>query len=1398
MARKTPTAEQGAIIGTPSNANVLVVAGAGSGKTYTMTERIIHLIQHGVQPQQILGLTFTRKAAAELLNRVSAAVNAHRDGQSPTFLQPEVLTYDAFFQGIVRQYGLLVGFDQTMQPISDAGARQILYDVVDNSRDLIFEHAELFTTGKGEFMGFADIVRDVYELSSNIATSMIGTDCDSYEAAIARIREWDDEWIAQLIEIIGEHRLIDESEYAQQHKKPRKPSTRSKQYDEKMEQWRAQMHQYNAGVAVMDAINHTITMCRAAMKRNVLLTLVERYQQEKRRRHMAEFGDFTVAAFQLVSRFPSIGARYRARYTHVLLDEYQDTSTTQASLIASLFHTDDSQSSAVGAVGDPFQSIYAWRGASPGAFRMLQRAFDMPINSEPLPITLTRRNPKLILEAANHLTANLRRTPSRLSSATMREVDVLPLRNLDTAPDGTLGMLGYETRGQQIDGVVRFVQQALAARRERIAQGEEDDTPGAHVAILARSNSSLPPFLEALRQVGIPAQIYGYSALLDMPEVVDMLALLRVVAFHTDSAPLMRLLSTPRFAMQAADLRALADLAASVNDDYRYRALVQAGLVEAGIDDAQTRRNLVREYRDRVADAIFLIDVLLRDDLPQLLDSRTTISAAGKAAVLHAAEQIRIVQHAMYGSVQSVVRAAAQALELDIDTVVASAMRAQRTDDVDPSVARGAIDGLLQLVTTYTNELADDRQPTLRGFIAWTDSLTQASVDMDDGGAGDAANSDGEAEVVLMTVHKAKGLEWDAVAVVDMSATKFPSTHGGTFSYERTTLRGENHLAEPTEDAETGLTRRKYKDADYQWILDADESTIPASDAQWDAPEYVMTTRVSWLDQATAVPVPVRVDATILPKFPADAADDEDPLSAMARLSSVSLIDQEVSNILGPYRDVLGTDEFAADLHRELYMTQEQEFGSKDLDEERRLMYVALTRAKYEALLTYSRRSGERDVNTEEHTRGTDITKLPAAASPFWIETFEAMRYNHDAPRAWRPTNVTMGADGLPDGGTNAQGEPARGQTPANLHAHLPVGYFIGHNAQTFMDHVVGDAWNAPVETTQADATLPWPCPLSPAIEQPLQQSVQAVSHARNVSDAQSQPSDSGSQHDSFEQGSLLTRAIQLLADEDLSAALTMSDTQLDQHVERRAMKALAHQRMKVTTLQHNDADMDEEERREYFRAIVRPIPTVSSPSAQAGTRFHAWAEQYLTAGPASGVTREELAARIGHDNAAGKDSPAARRFATWQRRFVSSRWAQRELDSAEESITMALPIDEILGTQDNSSTGMNEIVPGKLDAVFRGDINGNDPAHKYTIIDWKTGKRPVEERDIAEKLRQLDLYRLLLAATKGVELDCVDASLYYLSESREENRELHALPRSRAEILAELRASIPRLSDND
>ena len=551
----TDSPEQAAVVQAPSYADVVVVAGAGSGKTYTMTRRIITLIEQGVSPEKILGLTFTRKAASELLSRVSAAVTRDQrerglKSANMTFLKPEVSTYDAFFQSIVRQYGLLVGFDQNTQPLSEAGAMQLIHTVLDR-------HMDDLMAFDGDLKSFNTIAGNVFALSNAISGAMIGGDCTSFDEAVQRVRDWDEAFVEQIAKALdGETVPTEEPKSPKLPKRLKKDSDAD--YEKKLEKYRELGHDM--------CVFNSAQLAFVAKQRDLLLDLVLDYHAEKRACNMAEFSDFTIAAFQLVCRFPSIGAAYRKRYSHVLLDEYQDTSTTQAALLSALFHVDDTHRSAVNAVGDPFQSIYAWRGASPGAFRMLQHDFGMDATSRPFALTVTRRNSRMVLEAANNLTKPLRLPARRLSSSLMREVDVPALVNTDEAPEGTVGVLAFDTFGQEVDAVVRFAKHAIALHTPSsrdLDNGMKDNRP--HVAVLFRSKGIMSQFAEALERAGLTTLVVGRSALLERPAVQDVFALLRVVSDHTDSAALMRLLATPRFSISANDLQALADTAEPVS-----------------------------------------------------------------------------------------------------------------------------------------------------------------------------------------------------------------------------------------------------------------------------------------------------------------------------------------------------------------------------------------------------------------------------------------------------------------------------------------------------------------------------------------------------------------------------------------------------------------------------------------------------------------------------------------------------------------------------------------------------------------------------------------------------------------------------------------------------------------
>ena len=368
----------------PADRDILVVAGAGSGKTRVMTDRIIKLINEDhIMPEKILGLTFTRKAAGELFSRVSQGVHENlrrrgpqgREDPNALFMHPEVYTYDAFFQSIVRQYGALAGVDSAAVPLSPAGSYQLAGDVVSRTVGAYMSElaaapdAETPDGGRAPSSGqgspqddtgsYARLIQDTLQLNAEISNSMISPGCQTVAAAAEKVRAWDREFLLTLGRLAedvvrtynGEDALADASNLVFPQKFGPGLSAPEDMEEEKREGY------YKSLIGSLQY---------STRRRDMLLDMVVAYDEEKRRQGFAEFSDFTIAAFQLVMRYPWIREEYRKKFSHVFLDEYQDTSTTQAKLLHMLFHSADSVSggrmdsplrSYVTAVGDPYQSI---------------------------------------------------------------------------------------------------------------------------------------------------------------------------------------------------------------------------------------------------------------------------------------------------------------------------------------------------------------------------------------------------------------------------------------------------------------------------------------------------------------------------------------------------------------------------------------------------------------------------------------------------------------------------------------------------------------------------------------------------------------------------------------------------------------------------------------------------------------------------------------------------------------------------------------------------------------------------------------------------------------------------------------------------------------------------------
>lgn len=1384
--KSKPSVEQDRVINAPTNQDVLIVAGAGSGKTYTMTRRVIQLIQSSVAPESILGLTFTNKAAAELLSRVSAEVSA---SGAKSFLKPEVMTYDAFFQSIVRRYGLLVGFNQNTMPLSDAGAMEIIKSIIGKYLDNPQNHNK----NLNKLYDFDTLCSDVMKLCAEISCSMIGVDaqgntCSSVPQAVQKIREWNNEFAEHLKNVIGnkkvESPLPAKSPAIPKYRKVKKTAGMSaedvtKISAEKFKQACKKYEKYWDDSCLQLCVN----LYNSCVKRDILLDLVLQFDAEKKRVNMAQFSDFTIAAYYLVTHFPSICAQYKNQYSQVLLDEYQDTSTTQAMLINTLFHAENdgdndgdfasSKRTHVMAVGDPFQAIYSFRGASTGAFCKFEQDFNINEQNK-YSLTVTRRNSLFILKVANALTEPMRgengdnstqNASRRFSSIDDREVQVETLKPKEDAPNGTIAALFMPSQAEEIDAVVRFAQKIIEKQESQGSQVSPVSREP-QLAILFRSKANMPKYAEKLESAGIRTSIVGYSSLIEKPAVKDVLSLLKVVQDHSDSNSLMRLLATPRFALSTDDLGALAAIANSANTDYLYNIYSSAGLLEADLPKSQWD-SAVRELRDKanrgenssqitnIYGGVYLADLIMRDFSTKndqwVNQMQQKLSIEGFDAVKRLSKILHNVEGVQRNSLTNVMQAAVQALNVDIDTAVGSALKYKDfSNQIMLDDMRSVLDSLNAIVETYIQEMGEWQDVSLRGLISWIDSAK--NLDSQSGSSVSSSAQTEPAQVVLMTVHQSKGLQWPAVAVVGLNEGAFPSNQGDSLKVD------DNGQA---------------------------SARIP-------------------IEFGASVPCALRVDANILPHFPhtVTRAEAMHPEKAMQSLDSVQKIFDEIKpdriKALCDFAeavkevdscDSLDSGDFLSEETRRMYnayksqqsvdsmpFTQSEERGIQLHMDERHLMYVALTRAKFAALLTGSATSGDSAQSGRKRS-----------ASVFLNESINAIKNLNGAIEVQRCDSDEQNKTESKESEEYEEYDLSQNGLNQDVSNQDVFGFIAGDDAQEFAAEFSKIAPQP--DSSSLEPTLKWPCTLSSTIEKSLIESAKLVENC---------DSDLESVYDSSintNPKSLLYKAKIFIQDADLTSQ-NDCDYSLEELAEK-VNKISSGSRLNVTSLQKISKIAQNAKTSVYnnLLACIRPIPSIPSIDANLGTKFHAWAQQFVDSATPSkscecyewknivkhGISLEKTPENrqkvIDDFNQSCKDSDSQScALDQWKQRLIESRWAKRVPLAAEMPILMQI---------DNTEFA-NRIINGTLDAVFAGGLDASDTTKLYTIVDWKTGKRPKSAEDIRLKLEQLDWYRMLLARATNVDLRCIDATLYYVSEARAENREIHALCKTRDEILSE------------
>ena len=688
-----PTTEQAEIIAADPAEPALVVAGAGSGKTETMAARVVWLVANGyVTPDAVLGLTFTRKAAQQLAERVRARLRRLAGSGVLDRLDPSgqrragvlageatVLTYHAYAGRLVAEHALRLPTDPGARLLTETGAWQLGHRVTGSWEPDLDLDGKVPRTVTGWMLGLAG------QLAEHL--------CEP-----AQLRQYTEAVIAAL------------------ETAPPGPRQRGV--------LRADLKPVVAG----------------QRSRLAILPLVERYTELKRRGAVLDFGDQMSIAALLARDHPEVGAAERERFGAVLLDEYQDTGHAQRVLLRSLFGGGAGTPAApsgraipVTAVGDPCQSIYGWRGAS--AANLPRFTTDFPRgDGTPAPtrgLLTSFRNPPEVLAVANRASGALRGAAVRVGE----------LRGRDGAEPGEVRCALLRDVRAEIEWMAGGI-----AQRWHGAPAGLEHPPTA--AVLVRRRADMAALAAALRARDVPVEVVGLGGLLDTPEVGDLVSVLRLLVDPLAGTAAARLLTGARWQIGAADLTALWGRARELAMDHPS----PSGDSDPGAGTAaeQVLAALPGDLPGEPADQAGLVDALDSPGEP------ARYSELGYQRLRELGAELRALRRRVTQPLTDLVADAERTLLLDTESLARPG-----------PVGRAHLDAFADVVADFA------AASPLAGLPALLDYLSTAE-DAEDG------LEPGEVEVArdrvqILTVHAAKGLEWQVVAVPHLVDGVFPA-----------------------------------------------------------------------------------------------------------------------------------------------------------------------------------------------------------------------------------------------------------------------------------------------------------------------------------------------------------------------------------------------------------------------------------------------------------------------------------------------------------------------------------------------------------------------------------------------------------------------------------------------
>ena len=656
----------------------VVIAGAGSGKTTVMAARVLYLIGTGqVRPGEVLGLTFTNKAAGEFFAKVRDNITKAQRSLGGAFdllesdTDPAISTYHAFAQRLLAEHGLRIGVEPDAELLSAGAVRRLAFRTLLNTKVPL-----QYTTSAPQ-----SLVKPLLALDSGLVENCVEPE---------QLLEFDARVITDLMKLEGKNR--------------------QKTADE---------------------------MIATSQKRQELVGLVTEFRAAKLASGGRDFTDQMRFVRHLAETRPEVGALLREQYKVVLLDEYQDTSIAQRRFLYSFF----GNGHPVTAVGDPFQAIYGWRGASVHNINGFKDHFAVA----------TDGSASIDVKVFN-LPTNYRSTPRILAAANDVAVDlhqehhnVLPLQPGSTLAHGPWRLALLEKRADEALWAARETErvwnQILEEERRGTRRVPEAKDRHLRMAVLCRDGDGMQDIARELDVLGVPYEVEGIEGLLSVPVVAELIAYLKVLHDPTENASLIRLLTGPRWNIGPRDLAVLGQRAGQIIGAARKHS--EATDPSHALDEATAGFDS--------ADLIALCDAL--DDLGD-----APLSVAARQRLELFAEELRELRRHAGDPMDDFIVRVLRTTGLDVEMRMGDDLAAQR--------AHAAVGQFLDLVT----QASDGSQLSLGMFLSYLNDLMRF-----DGAEPKAERPGANDAVRLMTVHRAKGLEFTAVVLPFLANRVFPS-----------------------------------------------------------------------------------------------------------------------------------------------------------------------------------------------------------------------------------------------------------------------------------------------------------------------------------------------------------------------------------------------------------------------------------------------------------------------------------------------------------------------------------------------------------------------------------------------------------------------------------------------